>query len=345
MLAALAALTLLAPHAATASDEPGTATTTTTTMWCPTGAIPYVAEADWTGYQCMDVYRPTGEGPFPAVVFVHGGAWRGGSFRSASGWKYDAAALAQQGYVTFNIEYDRNSVARNTGYLQEPLDVRHAIEHIRAEAATYAVDPERVGLIGDSAGGHLVLLAAYRDLDLAGVVSWSGPGDLAELTRAFGCGASTCADEPSLQWVARAAQEFEGRCLADARLALASGWTKCRDNRYATTAPITWVDGADPPTLLAAATEDPLIPFSLHLTLRDAAQRAGIDVREVVVPGGVHARAMREAEGDPPGLWAAETVPFLDDCVKNPPCAATGTGTARTSNTPSSGAQTAGIDT
>ena len=291
----------------------------------------------------MDVARPpSGAGPFPAVVFVHGGAWRGGSFRAEGGWKDDAAELARMGYVTFNVEYDRSSVDRNRGYVQEPLDVRRAVEHIRSQASVYGVDPTRVGLVGDSAGGHLALLGAYRDLKLAGVVSWSGPGDLAELTRAFGCGNTTCAAAPSPQYIGRFAQMFEGRCLADTRITL-TGWSKCPDGRYRTTAPITWLDRSDPPSLLAAATEDPLIPFSLHVALADAARAAGVPVREVVVPGGVHARLMRETSSDPPGLWAAETVPFLDDCVKHPPCSPSGKGATTTSNKPQPSVEMAGL--
>ena len=300
---------------------------------CPSGAVPYASGADWTGYQCMDVDRPPGSGPFPAVVFVHGGAWKGGAFRAADGWREDAAELARQGYVTFNIEYDRSSVGRNVGYLREPADIRLAVEHVRTQAAAYDIDPSRIGLVGDSAGGHLSLLAAYRDVRLAAVVSWSGPGDLAELTRAFGCGNTTCADSPSPQLVARAAQLFVGRCVADEPLPL-SAWPRCPTDRYALTAPVSWADASDAPTLLAAATEDPVIPTPLHVALAEAARAAGIPVREVIVPGVLHGRQLRETPSDPPGLWAAETLPFLDDCVRRPPCTPSGTGFTTTSNQP-----------
>jgi acetyl esterase/lipase len=164
------------------------------------------------------------------------------------------------------------------------------------------------------------------------VVSWSGPGDLAELTRAFGCGNQMCADDPNPQWVGRAAQAFHVYCLADVRMGN-TGWNHCTDNRYAQTAPVTYLDAGDPPTLLAAATEDPLIPFSQHKALADAASAVGVEVHEVVIPGGRHARAMRESSLDQPGLWAAETVPFLDDCLKFPPCHPSGIATAVTTST------------
>ena len=330
VVAASAALVLAVPSVV---DGPGVRPTPAAAaeLSCPEGALPYVDAAGWTGSQCVDIVRPpVGAGPFPAVLFVHGGGWSGGSFRSWSGWRKDAAELAREhGFVAVTVEYDLASVGLRRAFVQEPKDIAAAIAFVRS--LPY-VDPARIGLVGDSAGGHLVLLSAWRDGGadpVEAVVSWSGPGDLAELTRTMGCGRSVCQPDPNPQWVARAAQQFEGSCLADPPLPTA-GWRQCPDSRYRTTAPISVVGPGDPPALLAGATDDPLIPWNQHRALVDTARDRGVAVREVIVPGGRHGRAMRETDDDPPGLWAAETVPFLVDCVAAPPCTPDGVATATT---------------
>lgn len=103
----------------------------------------------------LDVYRPKNETVLPACVLVHGGGWIGGDkerFRALG------FALAEKGYVVANVEYRLAGAAKYPAAVQ---DCSLAVRWVRANAKRFALDPQRIGAWGGSAGGHLVgLLAA-----------------------------------------------------------------------------------------------------------------------------------------------------------------------------------------
>jgi acetyl esterase/lipase len=102
-----------------------------------------------------DVGLPSGDGPFPAIVSVHGGRWVGGSKTDSSTIK--VAQWADLGFFSMSIDY------RLTGCTPAPAcyqDLLCAVRWVHAHAAEYHIDRERIFLIGQSAGGHLVSLAA-----------------------------------------------------------------------------------------------------------------------------------------------------------------------------------------
>lgn len=102
-----------------------------------------------------NVSYPDGPGPRPALISVHGGRWRAGNRTDASSIKVQQ--WAEFGFFAMSIDY------RLVGGSPAPAcyqDVRCAIRWMHAHAVDYGVDPERVYLIGQSAGGHMVSLAA-----------------------------------------------------------------------------------------------------------------------------------------------------------------------------------------
>jgi gluconolactonase len=103
----------------------------------------------------LDVYRPKSDAVLPACVLVHGGGWTGGDkerFRALG------FALAEKGYVVANVEYRLAGVAKYPAAVQ---DCSLAVRWVRANVKRFALDPQRIGAWGGSAGGHLVgLLAA-----------------------------------------------------------------------------------------------------------------------------------------------------------------------------------------
>jgi acetyl esterase/lipase len=103
-----------------------------------------------------DLYAPTGAGPFPALVAVHGGGWQGGA---RSTFQYWGPYLAERGYVLFAISY-RLAKKGQKMFPQAVQDVLAAVQFVRASAQTLKVEPERIGLFGASAGAHLAALAA-----------------------------------------------------------------------------------------------------------------------------------------------------------------------------------------
>ena len=109
----------------------------------------------------LDIYRPSApsEKPLPALLFVHGGGWGAGDKRD---FRYGAQALAQQGFVSFSVNYRLADKGRNRWPAQLD-DVQRAVRWLRAHAQHYGVDPRRVGAVGFSAGGHLVACLAARE--------------------------------------------------------------------------------------------------------------------------------------------------------------------------------------
>lgn len=113
-----------------------------------------------------DLYLPKGRAKAPVLVAVHGGGWQIGS---RAFYRYWGLFLARNGYAVFAIEYrlDKEGV-----YPAAVYDTKSAIQFVRAKAAEFDLDPDRIGLIGDSAGAHLAALvalageqfnSAYRD--------------------------------------------------------------------------------------------------------------------------------------------------------------------------------------
>ena len=106
--------------------------------------------------QFGQLYLPDAAGPNPIVVTIHGGFWR--SLYNLSEIQEVAAALAEEGYAVWNIEYRRIGQPGG-GYPGTLQDVARAIAYLRVLAPQYGLDLDRVITLGHSAGGHLALWA------------------------------------------------------------------------------------------------------------------------------------------------------------------------------------------
>ena len=103
-----------------------------------------------------DLYSPKGLDKAPVLVAVHGGGWQVGSRKFYANW---GPYLARNGFAVFAIEYRLMKPDLKT-YPGAVYDTKAAVQYVRAKAADLGVDPERIGMIGDSAGGHLSALVA-----------------------------------------------------------------------------------------------------------------------------------------------------------------------------------------
>lgn len=136
----------------------------------------------------LDIYRPKSDSVLPACVLVHGGGWIGGDkerFRALG------FALAEKGYVVANVEYRLAGAAKYPAAVQ---DCSLAVRWVRANAARFGLDPQRIGAWGGSAGGHLVgliaaaperfLTAELKDISAAvqATCIMAGPTDLTNAT-------------------------------------------------------------------------------------------------------------------------------------------------------------------
>ena len=113
----------------------------------------------------LDLYRPKQiDKPVPALVFIHGGGWEKGK---KNDYRFYCIRYAQRGYVVATISY------RLTGEAPFPAavnDAKCAIRWLRANAEQYGADPEKIGVLGGSAGGHLSMMVGYSSdvLELEG---------------------------------------------------------------------------------------------------------------------------------------------------------------------------------
>lgn len=229
--------------------------------------------------QKLDLYVPDGAGPFPLVVWIHGGGWQNGD----KGLSPTGVQLRQagRGYAVASVNYRLSGVATHPAQIH---DCKAAIRWLRANAATYRIDPDRVGVWGSSAGGHLVaLLGTSGDVPalegpdnpgvssrVSAVVDWYGPTDFLGM-QAQGL---PCSGD---HW---SASSPEGRMLGCASAA-------CPDTAREAS-PITWVSGDDPPFHIVHGTNDCTVAPLQSQTLHEALQEAGVDSTLTMIAGGGH---------------------------------------------------------
>src|SRR5436190_9950210 len=103
-----------------------------------------------------DLYAPKGLDKAPVLVAVHGGGWQVGSRKFYMNW---GPYLAKNGFAVFAIEY-RLMKPDVKAYPGAVYDTKAAVQYIRANAGELGIDPERIGMVGDSAGAHLSALVA-----------------------------------------------------------------------------------------------------------------------------------------------------------------------------------------
>jgi acetyl esterase/lipase len=124
----------------------------------------------------MDIYTPNtdrGQDCFPAVLIIHGGGWIGGD-KASMREKQIAYTLVKAGYVVFSINYQLAKYTKKNGKVEKWIiegwpqniyDCKTAVRYIRKNAHSLGVDPNQIGIMGSSAGGHLALLTALSAND------------------------------------------------------------------------------------------------------------------------------------------------------------------------------------
>jgi acetyl esterase/lipase len=139
--------------------------------------------------QFGDLRVPSGTGPHPVVILIHGGCWKA-DFATLRAFAPMADALKAEGIATWNIEYRRLSQP-GSGWPGTYLDVGKGVDYLRFIAADKKLDLSRVIVVGHSAGGHLAMWVAARSrlssgsalyvkdpLPIRGVIDLAGTGDM-----------------------------------------------------------------------------------------------------------------------------------------------------------------------
>ena len=124
----------------------------------------------------LNLYRPMASGKKPTLIVIYGGAWRSGS---PNDYEKFSSYIAAQGYAVINIDYRHAPKYKFPTQLE---DVNTALQYIQDNAESLEVDPNRISIMGRSAGGHLATLAAYQAnaIPLRSVVSYYSPSNLTE---------------------------------------------------------------------------------------------------------------------------------------------------------------------
>jgi acetyl esterase/lipase len=220
----------------------------------------------------LDLARPEKlDKPAPCVVFIHGGAWRGGNRKAHVP---QILEFAKRGYVAVTVSYRLIPVARFPSQVE---DVKCAIRYLRAHADTHHLDPNRIGAVGFSAGGHLVMMLGVMD-KADGLEGNGGHADQSSKVNAvvsfFGPTELGADDIPAVS--VGLVNDFLGS-------------TKEENPEVRKTAsPITYVDKSDAPLLIYQGTKDPLVPHTQAFRMVDAMTRAGMPGRVELLIGAAH---------------------------------------------------------
>jgi acetyl esterase/lipase len=158
----------------------------------PSRAPTLVARYGTDSLQVGELRMPSGTGPFPVAVVIHGGCWAVG-FATLKNTAPLASAITDLGVATWNIEY-RQVGNPGAGWPGTFLDIGAGIDYLRTLAKDYPLDLARVVLVGHSAGAHLALWGAGRPrlsaesavrgqnpLPVSAAVAIDGPGDIISL--------------------------------------------------------------------------------------------------------------------------------------------------------------------
>jgi alpha-L-fucosidase 2 len=216
----------------------------------------------------LDAYVPEGAGPFPAVIFVHGGGWNAGDKSGGPRKGYTVpmhGAVEQAGFAWFEINY---RLAPKHPYPACIEDVETAIRWVKAHAAQYHLDPKRIALSGESAGGHLVALAAVRadeSTRLAAIVPFYGRFDVvADL-------------KPGAPVTGNLAQLFASQVFDEKT-----------QKAMQEASPMFRAKAGLPPFLFVHGTEDKSVPYEQSTELQKRLKAVGVPADLITIKGGVH---------------------------------------------------------
>ncbi len=227
----------------------------------------------------LDLYLPEkADGPLPVIVWIHGGAWLGGSKENPP-----ALPFLGRGYAVASVNYRLSSHALFPAQIE---DCKAAIRWLRASAKTYNLDPDHIGVWGASAGGHLVALLGVtgsgKELQGNGakvaqssrvqcVVDLFGPSNLLTMAKQSGPDSKIDHDSPT---------------SPEARLI--GGPVQEHKEKAARASPVTYVNKDAAPFLIIHGDKDPVVPFGQSEELAEALRKAGVEVTLKKIEGAGH---------------------------------------------------------
>ncbi len=220
----------------------------------------------------LDLYFPRKrEGKLPVTVYVHGGGWQNGDKGSGAG-AMAIGELVKRGYLVASVNYRLAPAHKFPAQIE---DVKCAIRFLRAHTNDYNLDPNRIGVWGGSAGGHLVALLGTSDAS-AGL---EGKGGWAEQS-------SRVQAVVDMFGPADLTVEFPG---GNSRVAqTVFGASSNADKVMKRASPVAYITKDDPPFLILHGDSDRVVPLSQSEKLHERLKTAGVDSTLVVVKNAGH---------------------------------------------------------
>jgi acetyl esterase/lipase len=231
--------------------------------------------------QKLDLYLPPAGKGWALVVSIHGGAFRMGSKDGEP--KRSAGAFVARGFAVAAINY---RLSQHAVFPAQVEDCKAAVRWLRASASQYGYDPARVASYGGSAGGHLAAMLGTtgevkafevgahldRSSRVQAVVDFFGPTDFLKMD------AQRPNDPRAMIHDTPDSPESQ----------LVGGPIRDNPDKVARANPVTYVTKDDPPFLIVHGDADLLVPHGQSVLLEAALAKAGVPVKLVTIPGGLH---------------------------------------------------------
>ncbi|HEY0983642.1 MULTISPECIES: alpha/beta hydrolase fold domain-containing protein [unclassified Schlesneria] len=229
----------------------------------------------------LNLARPKlGEGPFPAVICIHGGGFRAGK---RDGYDTLCVRLAERGYVAATITY---RLAPKYQFPAAVHDTKAAVRWMRANAKKYHVDPERIGVTGGSAGGHLAQFLAVT----AHVPQFEGDGGNPEQLSTVACVVNVYGPSDFTQSYGKSVDAHEVLPL------WFGGNLETKRALHIHGSPLYWVTPNAAPTLCIHGTEDKYVAHEQAVWLVDKLKAATVDAELLTLEGAGHGFKGADAE-------------------------------------------------
>jgi acetyl esterase/lipase len=246
----------------------------------------------------LNLARPkSGEGPFPAVICIHGGGFRAGH---RDGYNTLCLRLAERGYVALTVSY---RLAPKYQFPAAVHDVKAAVRWLRANAEKYRVDPQRIGVTGGSAGGHLAQFLGVT----AGIRQFEGEGGHPGQSSAVACVVNVYGPSDFTQSYGKSVDAAEVLPL------FLGGNVQQERRRHILASPLYWVTPEAAPTLCIHGTEDKYVAHEQAVWLIDRLQAAEVPAELLTLPGAGHGFKGDDAQKADAALFA-----YFDKQLKAP---------------------------
>lgn len=244
----------------------------------------------------LNMARPgKGEGPFPAVVCIHGGGFRAGT---RQGYDSLIRRLAERGYVAVTVTY---RLAPKYPFPAAVHDVKAAVRWLRANAKQYHVDPNRIGATGGSAGGHLAQFLGVT----AGVKEFEGDGGNQDQPSSVACVVNFYGPSDFTQSYGKSVDAAEVLPL------FLGGNLEQARRRHIQASPLYWVTPAAAPTLCVHGTRDNYVAFEQATWIVDRLKASGVEAELLAIEGAGHGFSGENAKRADEALFA-----FFDKHLK-----------------------------